>query len=59
MAIKVGNDVGTSVIESIPLGVYYYAIPHNKTYESNYLGFVNTIEGLTYNPFWNYQIYSM
>lgn len=51
MAIKVGNDIGTSVIESIPLGVYYYAIPHNKTYESNYLGFVNTIEGLTYNPF--------
>ena len=30
MAIKVGNDIGTSVIESIPLGVYYYAIPNNK-----------------------------
>lgn len=51
MGIKVGNDMATSVIDSIPLGVYYYAIPPNKVYESNYLGFVNTIEGLTYNPF--------
>lgn len=51
MAIKNGNDLVSSVIDSLPLGLYYYAIPRNKVYETNYLGFVNNIESLTYNPF--------
>ena len=51
MAVKNGNDLVSSVIDNIPLGMYYYAIPRNKVYETNYLGFVNNIESLTFNPF--------
>ena len=51
MAIQVGNDQESSILENIPVGLYYYCIPMNKVSSATYLGFVDTIQSLTYNPF--------
>lgn len=51
MAIQVGNDQESSILENIPVGLYYYCIPLNKVSTATYLGFVDTIQSLTYNPF--------
>lgn len=51
MAIQVGNDQETSILENVPVGLYYYCIPINKVGSATYLGFVDTIQSITYNPF--------
>ena len=51
MPIKVGNESQTATTNNIPLGYYYYIIPQSEVYQSSYLGWVDTIQNLTYNPF--------
>ena len=51
MAITVGYENGSSNLANIPVGYYYYAIPKNEIDRATYLGFVDTIQNLTYNPF--------
>ena len=51
MAISVGYENGSSNLDNIPVGYYYYAIPKDEVDKATYLGFVDTIENLTYNPF--------
>lgn len=51
MAISVGYENGSSNLNNIPVGYYYYAIPKDEIDKATYLGFVDTIENLTYNPF--------
>lgn len=51
MSIVSGNDVESSVMGNIPVGLYYYCIPREKINTATYLGFVDTIQSLTYNPF--------
>ena len=51
MSIQTGNDQESSIMENIPVGLYYYCIPRNKVSTASYLGFVDTIQSLTYNPF--------
>ena len=51
MAISVGYENGSSNLANIPVGYYYYAIPKDEIDKATYLGFVDTIENLTYNPF--------
>ena len=51
MAATVGDERKTSTISSLPLGFYYYLIPKNKINSATYLGFVDTIQSLTFNPF--------
>lgn len=46
-----GNELNSSTIQGLPIGFYYYIIPDNKVSEATYLGFVDTIQTLTYNPF--------
>ena len=51
MAISVGYENGSSNLANIPVGYYYYAIPKDEIDKATYLGFVDTIQNLTYNPF--------
>ena len=51
MATYVGDERKTSTIYNLPIGFYYYLIPRNKINSANYLGFVDTIQSLTFNPF--------
>lgn len=51
MSIVGGNDIESSVMGNIPVGLYYYCIPREKVNSATYLGFVDTIQSLTYNPF--------
>ena len=51
MSIVSGNDIESSVMGNIPVGLYYYCIPREKVNSATYLGFVDTIQSLTYNPF--------
>ena len=51
MATTVGDERKTSTIYNLPIGFYYYLIPRNKISSANYLGFVDTIQSLTFNPF--------
>lgn len=51
MSIVGGNDIESSVMGNIPVGLYYYCIPREKINTATYLGFVDTIQSLTYNPF--------
>lgn len=51
MSIVAGNDIESSVMGNIPVGLYYYCIPREKINTATYLGFVDTIQSLTYNPF--------
>lgn len=51
MSIQQGNDTETSILENVPVGLYYYCIPINKVGSATYLGFVDTIQSITYNPF--------
>ena len=51
MSIQAGNDQESSIMENIPVGLYYYCIPLNKVSSATYLGYVDTIQSLTYNPF--------
>ena len=51
MSITVGDERKTSTINNLPIGFYYYLIPKNKINSATYLGFVDTIQSLTFNPF--------
>lgn len=51
MAISAGYENGSSNLNNIPVGYYYYAIPKYEVDKATYLGFVDTIQNLTYNPF--------
>lgn len=51
MSIVSGNDIESSIMRNIPVGLYYYCIPREKINSATYLGFVDTIQSLTYNPF--------
>ena len=51
MATTVGDERKTSTIYNLPIGFYYYLIPRNKISSASYLGFVDTIQSLTFNPF--------
>ena len=51
MSISVGYENGSSNLNNIPVGYYYYAIPKEEVNKATYLGFVDTIQNLTYNPF--------
>lgn len=51
MSIQAGNDQESSIMENIPVGLYYYCIPLNKVSSATYLGYVDSIQSLTYNPF--------
>ena len=51
MATTVGDERKTSTIYNLPIGFYYYLIPRNKISSATYLGFVDTIQSLTFNPF--------
>ena len=51
MSIVTGNDIESSIMGNIPVGLYYYCIPREKINSATYLGFVDTIQSLTFNPF--------
>lgn len=51
MATTIGNERQTSTILSLPLGFYYYLIPRLHISTASYLGWVDTIQSLTFNPF--------
>lgn len=51
MATIVGDERQTSTISSLPLGFYYYLIPRMHINTASYLGWVDTIQSLTFNPF--------
>ena len=51
MATNNGNERDTSTINGLPLGFYYYIIPRMHIREATYLGWVDTIQSLTFNPF--------
>ena len=51
MATTVGDERQTSTIMGMPLGFYYYLIPRMHINTASYLGYVDTIQSLTFNPF--------
>ena len=51
MATTVGDERQTSTIMTMPLGFYYYLIPRMHINTASYLGYVDTIQSLTFNPF--------
>lgn len=51
MSIRLENEPDSSNTHDMPIGLYYYYININKLEEANYLGWVSTIESITYNPF--------
>lgn len=51
MAIISSNEPDSSNLSNIPVGLYYYYIGKSKLNEANYLGWVSTIESVTFNPF--------
>lgn len=53
MGIINANEPDSSNLYNMPMGLYYYYIDKNKIDEASYLGWVSTIESVTYNPFIN------
>ena len=51
MSTVVRDERDTSTISSLPLGFYYYLIPRLHINDATYLGYVDTIQSLTFNPF--------
>ena len=51
MATFVQNEQESANIGFTPVGFYYYLIPYSKVNSTNYLGWVDTIQSVTYNPF--------
>lgn len=51
MGIISGNEPDSSNLDDMPVGLYYYYIDKAKLSESGYLGWVSTIESVTFNPF--------
>ena len=51
MATYIENENESSTLSTLATGFYYYLIPRSKIFTANYLGWVDTIQGLTFNPF--------
>lgn len=51
MGIINTNEPDTSNLSDIPVGLYYYYIDKSKINEASYLGWVDTVQSVTYNPF--------
>ena len=51
MATYVGDELESSTLSTIATGFYYYLIPRNQIFSATYLGWVDTIQSLTFNPF--------
>ena len=51
MATYVENENESSTLSTLATGFYYYLIPRKKIFTAEYLGWVDTIQGLTFNPF--------
>ena len=51
MATYVGDENESSTLSTLATGFYYYLIPRKKIFSAEYLGWVDTIQGLTFNPF--------
>ena len=51
MSIYVGNENESSTISTLATGFYYYLIPRREIFSATYLGWVDTIQSLTFNPF--------
>ena len=51
MATFVENENESSTLSTLATGFYYYLIPRSKIFSAEYLGWVDTIQGLTFNPF--------
>ena len=51
MGIISGNEPDSSNLDDMPVGLYYYYIDKAKLSEAGYLGWVSTIESVTFNPF--------
>lgn len=53
MSIVSSNEKIGSNVEGVPVGVYYYYVDYNKANNATYLGYVPTIESVSYNPYLN------
>ena len=51
MTMFVQNEQESANIGFTPVGFYYYLIPYSKVNTAKYLGWVDTIQSVTYNPF--------
>ncbi len=51
MSIVVGQEGNSSIINDLPIGYFYYLVPKTEIEKATYLGFVDTIQNVTYNPF--------
>ncbi len=51
MATYVGDELESSTLSTIATGFYYYLIPRKQIFSATYLGWVDTIQSLTFNPF--------
>ena len=51
MSIINANEPDTSNLSNIPVGLYYYYIDKSKINEASYLGWVDTVQSVTFNPF--------
>ena len=51
MGIYVGNENESSTLSTLATGFYYYLIPRREIFSATYLGWVDTIQSLTFNPF--------
>ena len=51
MATYIENENESSTLSTLATGFYYYLIPRKKIFSAEYLGWVDTIQGLTFNPF--------
>lgn len=51
MGIISGNEPDSSNLDNMPVGLYYYYIDKSRLSEAGYLGWVSTIESVTFNPF--------
>lgn len=51
MGIINTNEPDSTITHNLPVGLYYYYIDRAKLEEATYLGYVPTIESITFNPF--------
>lgn len=51
MGIINANEPDGSNLDNMPVGLYYYYIDKSRINEANYLGWVDTIQSVTFNPF--------
>ena len=51
MSIYVGVESNSAISGLIPIGLFHYVVPKMEINKATYLGFVDTIQSVTYNPF--------